>query len=120
MKCRCRKFEILRWVVGSSPGWVQFHYLSKIPNNIPSICGDTWSHDINCILSSSETYLSDAEAVRDLRDGLEDGVDLGAAEPDPVGVERPVGAAQHHVPARRLVHVDEVAVRPDVPGANDC
>ena len=61
------------------------------------------------------SHLSDAEAVGDLCDGLEDGVDLGAAEAHPVRVERPVGAAQHHEAGGRLAHVDEVAVRPDVP-----
>ena len=69
--------------------------------------------DMNCIY-----YLSDAEAVCDLGDGLEDGVDLGAAEAHPVRVERAVRPAQHHVAARRLVHVDEVAVRPYVSALN--
>ena len=64
-------------------------------------------------------YLSDAEAVRDLGDGLEDGVDLGAAEAHPVRVERPVGAAQHHEARGRLAHVDEVSVRPDVSACNE-
>ena len=64
-------------------------------------------------------YLSDAEAVCDLGDGLEDGVDLGAAEAHPVRVERPVGAAQHHEAGGRLVHIDEIAVRPDVSAVNN-
>ena len=69
---------------------------------------------MNCI-----SYLSDAEAVCDLGDGLEDGVDLGAAEAHPVRVERPVGAAQHHEAGGRLVHIDEIAVRPDVSAVNN-
>ena len=32
-KCRCRKFEKLRWVVGSSPRRGQFRNLSKISND---------------------------------------------------------------------------------------
>ena len=40
--------------------------------------------------------------------------------PDSVGVERAVGAAEHDVAAGRLVHVDEVPVRPDVTEKIDC